>query len=65
MSKHPTSNPPPSRPTIVDGYQPVERGFQPTTIAAPIKPQGGHQPTVGQGPAAAPPNEGSGGKKQG
>lgn len=63
MSKHPTPTPPSSRQTVGDGYQPVGRGYQPAAIATPVKPQGGHQPTTGQGPIAPPPNQGTGGKK--
>lgn len=36
----------------------IERGYQPSG-----KPQGGHQPTTGEGAPSNPPSRGSGGKK--
>ena len=63
MSKRPVPPLPSQR--IGDGYQPtgITNGYQPSSISAPLKPLGGHQPTTGQGPSSAPPNQGSGGKK--
>lgn len=40
---------------------PLKKGYQPNN--APANPQGGYQPTTGQGAPANPPNKGSGGKK--
>ncbi len=48
----PTSTPTPG--TFQKGYQP-----QPTTVGYPSNPQGGHQPTTGQGAPSNPPNQGT------
>lgn len=41
----------------------LKKGYQPGTLNEGYKPQGGHQPTTGQGAPAKPPNKGTGGKK--
>jgi hypothetical protein len=39
-----------------DGYSPLQKGYVPGTS----KPQGGHQPTTGQGaPSGPPPDQGT------
>jgi hypothetical protein len=48
----PSNSPAPTRERIERGYQPGGRG-----------PQGGHQPTTGEGAPITPPSRGSGGKK--
>lgn len=54
------------KPTFgLDGYVPVQKGYQPRAQANPGNVQGGHVPTTGQGGSGpgTPPNQGSGGKK--
>lgn len=62
MSKSDKPAPPPSPVPLEKGYQPkpLTEGYKP-------HPQGGHQPTTGQGapakPPSNPPNQNTGGKK--
>lgn len=58
MSKSTTPSSRPA-PTI------VQKGAQPVTVRAPVKPQSGHIPTTGHGGSGpgTPPNQGSGGRK--
>ena len=55
--------PPTTRPATTQGI--LQKGAQPIAVHTPIKPQGGSQPTTGQGGSGpgTPPNQGSGGKK--
>ena len=49
---------------LQNGHQPLQKGYQPSQISGigqdGYKPQGGHQPTTGQGAPSTPPNQGSG-----
>jgi hypothetical protein len=57
----------PPRPAAPQPMVPVQKGYQPRpagqAIDFPSLPQGGHQPTTGNGAPTNPPNQGSGGKK--
>ena len=49
---------------IGDGYQPLQKGYQPISVAPKQTDQAGHQPTTGQGGSGAgtPPAQGGSGK---
>ena len=63
MSK---DNPTPSQgQSFADGYQPMNKGFQPMSVTPHNPGQAGHQPSTGQGGSGpgTPPSQGGSGKK--